>query len=403
MRMSGRWGVDGEVGLDQHARTVAESTSMDRYRRGCRCARFRVRPARGVPASARDRSCDMEGGGGASTDDAPTMMADTRTHTVAFDAGIMLDRCAAERRNPRLVESLRTDPRTQWVHLRGDTAAVRTAVDGRPSLLSGPLAGHDGPALFLGRNTDGIATIAVLDPGDDAGENADHAAAGGAPAVDGTQGPEITWAGLRDIGPSLSALDVDRFMTALALSSWHARHPRCPRCGQPTTIELAGWIRRCQADGSEHYPRTDPAVIVAITDPGDRLLLARAPAWPRGRRSVLAGFVEPGEHLEWAVAREVHEEVGVTVDDITYVDSQPWPFPASLMLGFRARTDDPALRLDPGEIAEAEWYTRKGLRDAVAGERLLLPGRLSIARRLVEGWFGERIDPPTEVSFHRPS
>ena len=141
---------------------------------------------------------------------------------------------------------------------------------------------------------------------------------------------------------------------------------------------------------------------MAVVDPDDRLLLARNPAWPAGRRSVLAGFVEPGERLEGAVAREVFEEVGVVVTDVRYVASQPWPFPASLMLGFTARAVAADLTLDSVEIAEAEWYTRAEVAAGVADGSLGLPGRTSIARRLLEDWYGARLEPPVEVAFHRP-
>lgn len=208
--------------------------------------------------------------------------------------------------------------------------------------------------------------------------------------------------GLRDVGALLPSDQVEAFMTTQALALWHASHTHCPRCGTPTAPAMAGWTRRCPNDGSEHYPRTDAAVIMAVTDTRDRLLMARSPAWPAGRRSVLAGFVEPGERLEAAVAREVLEEVGLPVRDVTYVGSQPWPLPASLMLGFTAVTDTEELSLTDGEIAEAEWYSRDDLRAAVADGSLGLPGPLSIARRLVEGWYGEPLTPPVELPFHRP-
>lgn len=230
-------------------------------------------------------------------------------------------------------------------------------------------------------------------------------ASSGLPAADIAPAASVAtpqWMGLRDVGALLPAPEVEAFMTAQALALWHASHTHCPRCGTATEPAVAGWTRRCPADGSEHYPRTDAAVIMAVTDARDRLLMARAPAWPPGRRSVLAGFVEPGERLEAAVAREVLEEVGLTVRDITYVGSQPWPLPASLMLGFTAVSDGEELSLTDGEIAEAEWYSRDELRAAVADGSLGLPGPLSIARRLVEGWFGEPLSPPVEVSFHRP-
>lgn len=209
------------------------------------------------------------------------------------------------------------------------------------------------------------------------------------------------WSGLREVGAGLNELDAEVFMTAIALARWHERHPRCPCCGGPTLTERAGWIRRCPEDGSEHFPRTDPAVIMAVIDHEDRLLLGRNAAWPPGRYSVLAGFVEPGERLEAAVVREVLEEVGVTVVDVRYFGSQPWPFPASLMLGFTAQATSAQLSPDTQEIAEAHWFSRSQVSSLVATAELTLPGRLSIARRLIEHWYGGRLTPAREATWGR--
>ena len=163
----------------------------------------------------------------------------------------------------------------------------------------------------------------------------------------------------------LSDRDAGIFTTAQALANWHAAHQFCPRCGAPTEPEQAGWIRRCTRDSSEHYPRTDPAVIMAVVDDDDRLLLGRNAQWPEGRFSVLAGFVEPGESFEAAVAREVEEEVGIEVTDVTYLGNQPWPFPSSDMVGFRARAITTSLHPDTVEMAEARWFTRNEYRKAL--------------------------------------
>ena len=194
------------------------------------------------------------------------------------------------------------------------------------------------------------------------------------------------WVGLRECGADLSPADAEALTTATALGYWHATHRHCPRCGTPTEPANSGWTRRCPKDASEHFPRTDPAIIVAVTDPDDRLLLARHPAWPEGRLSVLAGFVEPGESLAMTVAREVFEEVGVRVRDVIYLGDQPWPFPASLMLGFEARTDDPTLVLDPTEIAEAAWFTRADYRRTVDEGAWGGGTSVSISRRLIQHW-----------------
>lgn len=173
------------------------------------------------------------------------------------------------------------------------------------------------------------------------------------------------WKTLREMGAGVDDLDASLVVSAIGLEQWHQRHGHCPRCGAPTGEVQAGWTRICSNDGSQHFPRTDPAVIMLIHDGGDLALLGRGPQWGEGRFSTLAGFVEPGESLEAAVAREVFEEVGVTIRDVHYLASQPWPFPASLMLGFTARLDgDPSITLDPVEMAEAGWFSRDEIRRA---------------------------------------
>jgi NAD+ diphosphatase len=196
---------------------------------------------------------------------------------------------------------------------------------------------------------------------------------------------------LREVGLLLGARDAGLVVNAVALANWHATHTHCPRCGAPTRVATAGHTRVCEVDGSEHYPRTDPAVIMAVVDADDRLLLGRQAAWPDGRFSTLAGFVEPGESLEQAVRREVGEEVGVEIGEVDYLGSQPWPFPSSLMLGFVARAKTVEIDRGDGEIAEARWFTREGLRDDVAHGQVLLSPPVSIARRLIEHWYGEPI------------
>jgi NAD+ diphosphatase len=187
---------------------------------------------------------------------------------------------------------------------------------------------------------------------------------------------------IRDVGATLSDRDAGLYVTAIALANWHATHVRCPRCGEPTEPVSAGWVRRCTTDGSEHFPRTDPAVIVLVHDGGDRCLLGRQPVWPAGRYSTLAGFVEPGESLEQAVAREVEEESGVVVDDIVYRGSQPWPFPASLMLGFDARVVSGEAQVGDDELEDVRWFSRNDIRRG----NPLLPPPASIAHWLITGW-----------------
>ena len=239
--------------------------------------------------------------------------------------------------------------------------------------------------MFLGHGLGadaGTAYLAILHDaaGDDDGDDA--------------LPPGITARGLRSVGAHLEDRDAGIFTTALALANWHRTHQHCPRCGARTEPALAGWIRRCPDDDSEHYPRTDPAVIMSVVDDDDRLLLAQGRGFRAGGMSVLAGFVEPGETLAAAVVREVGEEVGVTVTEVTYLGDQPWPFPASLMVGFTARALTTELSLQDEEIARARWFSRAELVGAVADGSLHIPPRLSIARRLVEHWYGAEIAAP---------
>jgi NAD+ diphosphatase len=196
-------------------------------------------------------------------------------------------------------------------------------------------------------------------------------------------------AGLREVGAELSADEVALATTAIALDNWHAAHPRCSRCGAATQMSQAGWVRRCPDDGSEHYPRTDPAVIVLVIDADDRALLGRQGRWQPTWFSTLAGFVEPGESAEAAVRREILEEAGVTVGEMTYLGSQPWPFPCSLMLGYHASATTTDIRVDGEEIVEARWFSRAELTEACASGEVALPPAVSIARRLIEHWYGE--------------
>jgi len=220
--------------------------------------------------------------------------------------------------------------------------------------------------------------------------------------------------GLREIGAVLSDTDAGLFTAATALLTWHSAAPFCPRCGRRSSPRLTGWSRVCPND-HEEFPRTDPAVIVLVHDGAGSIVLARQPIWPPGRVSVLAGFVEAGESLEAAVVREIHEEVGVRVRDVEYLGSQPWPFPRSLMVGFAARADRNAdLRPRVGEIESARWVDRATVRELIASEEdnwlspapnlsrqerdnaapvdagtafaAVLPGPVSIARRMIEAW-----------------
>jgi NAD+ diphosphatase len=246
---------------------------------------------------------------------------------------------------------------------------MRAAVTGDPPALSlhAPAEFADsGTRYFLGLDAGGTPFFAVSGPYDlAAGEFA---------------------AGLRRVGAILPDRDLGMLVHAIALDNWHVTHTHCPRCGAPTRIVAGGHARRCDADGSQHFPRTDPAVIMLVVDDDGRALLGHQPVWPEGRFSTLAGFVEPGETLEQAVAREVYEEVGVRVDGISYTASQPWPFPSSLMLGFRAVCDpEAAPAAQDGELEDVRWFARDELRSGTA----ILPPPVSIAYTLITEWLAE--------------
>jgi NAD+ diphosphatase len=283
-----------------------------------------------------------------------------------------------------------SDPSTAVLLVDGD----RTLVDGESVAY---LAPSDVPAdaerYFLGADGE-RAYFAARVPLD---EYADPPALDGRPTrpaevgADPATGGGIRAAGLREIGSTLDERDAGLVVLAAALARWHETHRHCPRCGARTEIVAGGFVRVCPVDASEHYPRTDPAIIVLVTDDsGQRCLLGRGSSWAPGRFSTLAGFVEPGESAEAAVVREVEEETRVVVSGMRYLGSQPWPFPSSLMLGYIARAEsdiDPAP--DGTEVAEARWYSRTELALALADGTVRLPAPVSIARRLIEYWYGE--------------
>lgn len=196
---------------------------------------------------------------------------------------------------------------------------------------------------------------------------------------------------LRAVGPAMSHDEGAVLALARGITTWHARHRFCGVCGSPTESRRGGHERKCLNPdcGAPHFPRTDPAVIMLIHDGGDRIILGRQAIWAPGMRSVLAGFVEPGESLEDAVAREVMEEVGVPVADVTYHSSQPWPFPSSIMLGFTGRALSETLTVNTDEVEDARWYSRDELLNSPEDETLKLARRDSIARRLVDDWLAE--------------
>jgi NAD+ diphosphatase len=195
---------------------------------------------------------------------------------------------------------------------------------------------------------------------------------------------------LREMGALLDDLQIGLAVHAQGLANWHSKHPCCSACGAPTTAALGGSIRQCSHCAVEHYPRTDPAIIVLVKDQNDRILLGRQRVWPEHRFSTFAGFVETGESFEQCVSREVAEEAGVLVSDVKYLGSQPWPFPASLMIAFEATIVDPeSARPDGQEIEEIRWFDRDSIVDEIIAGELLLPPKISVARAMIEAWYNQ--------------
>jgi len=200
------------------------------------------------------------------------------------------------------------------------------------------------------------------------------------------------FAELRRIMARLNPLEAEIAATARGLFAWHGSHGHCARCGAGTRISQAGWQRRCDACGALHFPRTDPVVIMHVTD-GNRVLVGRSPGWPEGMYSLLAGFMEPGETIEAAVRREVAEETGVRIGKVTYLASQPWPFPSSLMIGCRAEAESTALTIDPKEIEDAKWLSREEITDHWARrDGIMVAAREgAIAHFLIKNWLSDTL------------
>ena len=276
------------------------------------------------------------------------------------------DRDAATRDDPDALEQAWAKARVLVVE--DGTAAVLE--EDRPRLVLVPSEdAPEGDRLYLGTDDDGPV----------------FAVAGPAPRRLGARR-----LGLREVGVLLDDHDAGLLVHAVGLTNWHATHTRCPRCGAATEVVRGGSVRRCPQDGSDHFPRTDPAVIMLVHDGADRCVLGRQASWPEGRFSTLAGFVEPGESAEQAVVREVDEEAGIAVHSVEYVTSQPWPFPSSLMLAFRARAEGGVVPFGKDrELAEVRWFTRD---EVLASGRwgtasgLQTPPSISVAWHLITGW-----------------
>ena len=297
--------------------------------------------------------------------------ADSLTFT-----GMTLDRAMAEREDPERVAQLLADPRARAVAAAADGVLLDDGAG--PALLRVPPdpaapANPDSEPILLGVQ-DGTALFAT---------DLEALAAPDRAAL--TDGGRI--ASLRDVGAVVSRPEAALAAYVTALLNWHRRHRFCSNCGAATLVREAGYSRRCPRCGAQHFPRTDPVVIMTV-EHDDRLLLGHRTGWPAGRYSVLAGFVSAGEAAEEAVVREVAEESGIVARDPRFVRSQPWPFPSSLMLGFEARSDGGEPRAHDGELDAVGWFTRAEVEAAVQGRHpeLLLPPGVSIARFLIDRW-----------------
>lgn len=295
-----------------------------------------------------------------------------------------VDRDYLTRARPDLFRELSGEPGTKFLPIwdgkalcvPGPTMALRLldTADVTDSMVDHVLA-----EFYLGRSL----SLTSLEPVGTAIVALDVAAAAAHALA-----PEEEWLSIRDLAAVLDDRDSGLLVEAVALANWRASHRFSPRTGEPLTPEQGGWVLRAPGETSEVFPRTDPAIIVAVLDDHDRLLLGSNAMWPHNRYSLLAGFVEPGESLEAAVEREIFEESGIRVIDPVYLGSQPWPFPSSLMLGFRALADanqEWALTPDGNEILDLRWFTREELR---SDKDLILPGSSSIAHAIINQWLG---------------
>jgi len=293
-----------------------------------------------------------------------------------------VDRRCEQRAEAGWLDALRSNPDTGYLILVSGRAHVR---GGALELVARERVPAGGTEIYLG--FDGAREIVLHAFHEDPGMlTREHT---------GTDPGE--WLGLRDVAAGLSPRDAGLFVEAVAIANWNHTMSFCPRCGHALESSASGWVKVCTNDGSEHFPRTDPAIIVAITDTDDRLLLGANAQWGGKRFSTLAGFVEPGESLESAVIREVAEESGVTVSNPRYMGSQPWPFPCSLMFGFRATALSTELRPDGVEIIDLRWFTREELAAQIRSGEIGVPAGVSIASALIEEWYGGALPEPEHL------
>lgn len=316
-------------------------------------------------------------------------MRDARTfaETVTF-GGSDLDRAEDLRRMPGLPADV---PHRTLPFWRGKP--LLDADRARLEIVPGDAFAALGPSVLLGRS-DG-AVVVGRDVSALAVRNADDASdAFHDPSVQSHADlpPGAAFVELRGAMAALSARDAELAAAGRGVLEWHRGHGHCANCGAATVPIKAGWARACAACGRQHFPRTDPVVIMLVTH-GNDCLVGRSPAWPERFFSCLAGFMEPGETMEGAVRREAWEETGIRIGPVAYVSSQPWPFPHSLMLGVWGEALTRALTVDPIEIAEARWVSREAMMDAIAGrDETMVPARPgAIARFLIDAWLAGRI------------
>ncbi|MCH8564426.1 NAD(+) diphosphatase [Nesterenkonia sp. LB17] len=316
--------------------------------------------------------------------------------------GARIDRLDAQRKRPEWLSEVWSTPGTRVLRLYG-----------RRARLSGNRLDYE---EATGPLPEGAVALGAVDPAelpDGAASNGVSGSRGGAAALvhvvtvahpkpadehvaAGTTG--TTWADLAFAGSQLTPLDAALLTQALAITAWHVGTRFCASCGTATEVEVSGWRRVCPHCGAQTFPRTDPAVITAVLDSDDRILLGSAHRWDTCRYSTFAGFVEAGESVEAALAREIEEEAGVVVSDIRYMGSQSWPFPRSLMLGHFAVARDPSVaRPDGDEIRDVRWFTRAELTEAAEAGEVTLPTRSSISRALIERWHGTLINAVSDA------
>lgn len=314
-----------------------------------------------------------------------------------------LDRDYLMRQNPDLFDILWQNPLTRVLVLHEGKTLLRDGVASANGVEGG--GGLPGPEpelrlltveevtsaqlrVYLGKTLVGSATEHEMTPVVLAVVSANSATL--------VEPDENRWHQLKRAGNGLSERDAELYVQALALANWHASHIYCPKCGAPTSVTKGGWVRICFNENYEIFPRTDPAIIVSVIDEDDRILLGSQGSWGANRWSVLAGFVEPGESLNHAVVREVFEEAGIKVTNPKYLGSQAWPYPSSLMVGFTAQIDPAHAHLtatpDGEEIIKLRWFSRADL--VSEAQDLLLPGKASISRALIEHWYGGPLPTP---------